>query len=312
MTEPLNVQRRTFPPGSEWLYAKLYTGSATADRVLRDAIAPLVEEVTGTGAVDRWFFIRYGDPDWHLRLRFHGEPQRLQAEVLPALQELAADLMEEGRIRRFQLDTYEQEVERYGGPAAMGLAEQLFHADSAAVLEIVELIERGDAGLDERWRLCLRGMDMLLAELGFDLEGRAGVLKSCREGFAREFRVEKGLKAQLGERFRKERASLAALLDPANDAESRLGPGLEALARRSEALRPVAAALRALEQVGRLTCPLADVAASALHMHANRLLRSAARAQELVLYDLLARLYQARLAAGRPARSSAAAEETTI
>jgi hypothetical protein len=33
--------RRTFPPGSEWLYAKLYTGTATADRVLREVIRPL-------------------------------------------------------------------------------------------------------------------------------------------------------------------------------------------------------------------------------------------------------------------------------
>ena len=29
----------------------------------------------GPGAADRWFFIRYGDPDWHLRLRLHGEPR---------------------------------------------------------------------------------------------------------------------------------------------------------------------------------------------------------------------------------------------
>src|SRR6202030_2223556 len=36
--------RRTFPPGSEWLFAKLYTGTATADRVLRDVLAPLVRE----------------------------------------------------------------------------------------------------------------------------------------------------------------------------------------------------------------------------------------------------------------------------
>jgi hypothetical protein len=32
------------------------------------------------------------------------------------------------------------------------------------------------------------------------------------------------------------------------------------------------------------------------HMHANRLLRGAHRAQELVLYDLLDRVYRSRLA----------------
>ena len=47
--------------------------------------------------------------------------------------------------------------------------------------------------------------------------------------------------------------------------------------------------------------PLAELAPSYLHMHANRLLRSAQRAQELVLYDFLARLEESRAArsAGR-------------
>ena len=63
---------RRFPPGSEWLYAKLYTGTATADRVLCEILRLLVEQMINTGAVDQWFFIRYGDPEWHLSLRFHG------------------------------------------------------------------------------------------------------------------------------------------------------------------------------------------------------------------------------------------------
>jgi hypothetical protein len=35
-------------------------------------------------------------------------------------------------------------------------------------------------------------------------------------------------------------------------------------------------------------------AASYLHLHANRLLRSAHHAQEVILYDFLARLYESR------------------
>jgi hypothetical protein len=55
--------------------------------------------------------------------------------------------------------------------------------------------------------------------------------------------------------------------------------------------------LRWLAQVGRLSTPISDLAASFAHMHVNRLLRSAHRAQELVLYELLDRAYSAR--AGR-------------
>src|SRR5262249_39737372 len=125
---------RSFPPGSAWLYAKLYTGPATADQVLRDVVRPVTAAALDSGAADRWFFVRYGDPDWHLRLRVHGRPTRLHGEVLPALQATAAPLLEDGRLWRVQLDTYEREVERYGGPGGVVLAERLFHADSEAVL----------------------------------------------------------------------------------------------------------------------------------------------------------------------------------
>jgi lantibiotic biosynthesis protein len=46
---------------------------------------------------------------------------------------------------------------------------------------------------------------------------------------------------------------------------------------------------------------MADLARSVAHMHVNRLLRSAHRAQELVLYELLDRAYSSR--AGRPSIS---------
>jgi hypothetical protein len=45
-----------------------------------------------------------------------------------------------------------------------------------------------------------------------------------------------------------------------------------------------------------LSAPLPELAPSYLHMYANRLLRSAHRAQELVVYDFLCRLYDARAA----------------
>jgi len=41
---------------------------------------------------------------------------------------------------------------------------------------------------------------------------------------------------------------------------------------------------------------LAELAMSFAHMHVNRLLRSAQRAQELVLYEMLDRLYASRAA----------------
>jgi thiopeptide-type bacteriocin biosynthesis protein len=278
------------------LYAKLYTGTAAADQLLRDVVKPLTEEVIESGAVESWFFVRYGDPDWHLRLRFKGSPERLHAEVLPALRSAAASLLEDGRVWRLQLDTYEREIERYGGLEGIDLAERLFHVDSEAVLEIIELLEPGDVGLDERWRLTLLGMDHVLENFGLDLATKHAVVEAARSRFAKEFRVDEWIGPRLGERFRLERSDLEVLLDLTEDADHPLAQGIEILQGRSRRWAPVIAELQACAQDGRLAMPLNDLAATHMHMHANRLLRAAQRAQELVIYDFLERLYASRLA----------------
>ncbi len=290
--------RRSFPPGSEWLYAKLYTGTATADGLLREVVTPVAREAMARGEADHWFFIRYGDPEWHLRVRFHGDPARLQSGVLPRLHAALDPMLADGRIWRVQLDTYERETERYGGPEGILLAERLFHVDSEAVVAILEMLE-GDEGADFRWRLALRGIDMLLGDLRFDPETRMRVMRGMREGFAREFGGGKGLRVQLDQRFRQEWRSLMPLLDPSGDAESELAPALEVLRRRSEQNAPIVEALRELERAGRLHPSLADIAPSYVHMHVNRIIRSAQRAHELVLYDFLYLLYESKAARER-------------
>lgn len=287
---------RSFPPGSEWIYAKIYAGPATIDHVLREAVRPVIDQVLSSAAADRWFFVRYGDPDWHLRLRFHGPPERLHSELQPALNAALAPLLERGQVWRVQYDTYEREVERYGGPAGIELAERLFQVDSEAALQLVELIERGDEGLAERWKLTFCGIDDLLDSLGFDLSARKTLMTKVRSDFAGEFKVDKQLIAQMGAKFRVEREELASLLDKRRAPESPLFAGLEVLRCRSAKLIEIGTALRECTHRRELSQTLENLAASYIHMHANRLLRSAHRAQELVIYDYLARMYHSKLA----------------
>ena len=294
---------RTFAPGSEWLYAKLFTGTATADAVLAELVRPLLDRGREVGAFDRWFFLRYADPGWHLRVRFHGDPARLTAEAVPLLHELAAPLLADGRVWRFELSTYERELERYGGGPGIELAELLFDADSDAVLAIVEQLDP-EAGADARWRLALRGCHLLLTDLGFDLAARLAVVRRLREAFGAEHRVDKPFEGKLGMRFRPERAALEALLAAPVGGGHELDSGFEALSARSERLRPIVDELRARDRAGELTIGLEQLAASFLHMHCNRLLRAGHRMQELVLYDLLLRLYESEAARRRASTRS--------
>ncbi|HZC29565.1 MAG TPA: thiopeptide-type bacteriocin biosynthesis protein, partial [Gaiellaceae bacterium] len=286
------VQRR-FSPGSEWLYAKLYTGNGTADRVLADVVEPVVEAALDTNAAERWFFVRYADPHFHVRLRVNGDPRRLVSEVLPLLHEQVELLLAGGAMWRLQLDTYERELRRYGGDDGIELSEELFWHDSEAVLGIVRMLW-GDEGLDARWRLALYGIDRLLDDFGLDLERKRVWVRGCRDGFAREFDVRRQTSRALGDRYRAERKALDELLDLEEGEDHPLAAGVQLLRERSWRLAPVIERLRAREE--RLCVSLDHLLWSYAHMHANRLLRGAHRAQELVLYDLLDRVYTSRLA----------------
>jgi thiopeptide-type bacteriocin biosynthesis protein len=126
------------------------------------------------------------------------------------------------------------------------------------------------------------------------------VLRGLATGFGREFGIEGQVRNAVRSRFRRERAALVRLLEPAEENDGglpeRSRAGLRILAERSARSMTPAAALRSFAGTRRLERPLEDIAGSLLHMHANRMFRSAARQQETVLYHFLERIYDARLA----------------
>ena len=285
--------QRSFAPGSSWLYAKLYCDPIAAERLLLALVAPLVE----LGAADRWFFVRYDDPEFHLRVRFRGAPDRLHDELLPALERGAGELLTSGDLWRLVLDTYEREVERYGGPQGIELAEELFWIDSEAVLGAAAMLAADTSG-ETRWLLAARSADMLLDDLGFDAAGKLAVCRQLRDGYFAEFHGDDRLRQSLGRRFRAARKALGAVLD------GRLGDGdgaeqaLTLLDRRAQRAAPVAAQLRRRSGEGKLMASLAELAMSFLHMNAKRFFSNAPRAHEMVIYDFLHRVYESRLARG--------------
>ncbi len=211
---------------------------------------------------------------------------------------------------KLQLDTYDPELHRYGGAHGVVLAERLFAADPSFALEMLGAL-RGEANQDQRWRITLRAVDALLDDLRLPLPGKLALLEHMREQFGREFGTSSLLEKQLGDRFRKERPRLDALFaltrDHADGTSVELR-ALELLALRSTRLAPVVDDLVAAIAAGSVLAKLDDLAASYIHMHVNRMTRSAARAHELVLYDFLSRIYRSQIALANTGPASGAAD----
>jgi thiopeptide-type bacteriocin biosynthesis protein len=123
---------RVHLPGEDWLFTKWYAEASAHDALLTEHLPALLAEVEDD--VDRWFFLRYQDPEPHLRLRFHGDPAALNGRVLPALSRVSRALVESGALRTTALDTYRPESDRYGGEALQEAAERFFRTDSLSAL----------------------------------------------------------------------------------------------------------------------------------------------------------------------------------
>lgn len=284
-----NVHRaeRFLPPDSGWQFLKIYGGASLLDELLIDKLAPLLSSLSAERTIERWFFIRYADPEPHLRLRFQAPNHALCLELNRVLGSLLVDR----RLWKIQFDTYQREIERYGGLAGTMASEEVFCADSEAVLGILQTLE-GDNGLDSRWKIALLGIDTLLTDCEFGLDKRLRLMDRLRKSFDKEFNVSAPARQKLSERFRRERPELHAMLfREAGGRNADYEIARRAFARRSVRTRVAITSLLALEQRGELASNFVDIVGSYIHMHVNRLIRSSPRAHELVLYDFLYRLY---------------------
>ena len=299
---PQPVQRE-FALGSEWFYTKLYCGQKVANRLLIELVKPLTEALHATGLIDRWFFIRYADPDNHLRIRLHLPDTGRIGELIHTVNEFLEPFVAAGYVWRTQTDTYCRELERYG-PHTIGAAEALFCADSA---HAVALFEHSAADPDPdttHWLWGLRLIDSLLDAFAYSLDQKIGLLRHSKEAFAQEFRLDKELKVQLDTKYRLHRSAIQQVLRRADGAAPTADEPVGLLAyHRTAPVRQAARQLLQLAQHGQLAVPLDQLLGSYIHMLLNRLISGQARLHELVIYDFLHRHYLSEQVRGKAAIS---------
>ena len=271
--------QREFAIGSEWLYYRLYCGQLVADRVLCEAIEPLVAELRERGLIDQWFFIRYADPDNHLRVRWHLPDAGRVGEVVRLVGQYLQPFSAAGAVWKIQADTYRRELERYG-PRSIELAEALFCQQSDALLDMMTEAAQ-EPELAESWLWGVRAIDELLTAFDYSLVGKHDLLRQMRDSFAHEFRLDQALKTQLDAKYRAARPAIQQALSTAPD--SRPAP---------TALALIAQQINALDAEGQLEVPKDQLMSSYIHMLLNRLIPADARLHELVLYDFMFRHYQ--------------------
>lgn len=127
------AQQGLFLPGGPWLSLAIQSPQSTQDMVLA-RISNVAADTTGLW--DRWFWLRYATDALgeHLRVRFHGTAADLGGKLLPTLNECCGQLLAERLAGGLTIESYDQEIERYGGVGAIEAAEEAFYRDAELVL----------------------------------------------------------------------------------------------------------------------------------------------------------------------------------
>lgn len=283
--------QRTFTIGDDWLYFKIFSGIKTADSLLSEVISPVTQKLLAENKISKWFFIRYSDPKFHLRVRFLQCSSACTNDIIAAINTGLQPFIATGLSWKIQTDTYQREIERYG-VKTIEPAESLFFHDSEMITKMLALIE-GDEGEIIRWLFALRATDELLNDFHYNLNQKNDLLNILQENFGKEFNMNKQLEIQLGDKFRKERNAISEVLDRSKDSESEMLPIFELLNQKSLSILPIVNSILDTIQESENTIRLNDLLPSYIHMMLNRIFRSNQRLHELVIYSLLHRYYRA-------------------
>lgn len=278
--------KRTFILGDTWLYYKLYCGARTSDVILTETIKPLVNQLLKDQLISKWFFIRYNDPEFHIRIRFHLNDVKKIGEILLAVKSALQLYVDDDIIYKIQTDNYQREIERYGSNT-MEVAETLFYSESTMLLKAIDAIEDDDL----YFLFILKAIDQLLNNFGYRIKEKLDLATINRDAYKREFSADRTLNKQLDKKYRDLKGALVEFLETTNTPSEY--EYLEQILKEKEAqTSAVIKKILKYKKEGLLELPLPDLLSSYIHMLVNRAFRTKQRFYELVSYDFLTRYYK--------------------
>jgi thiopeptide-type bacteriocin biosynthesis protein len=292
----MKTVQRTFMPGSKCVYLKIYTGVKTADGILTRDISSIITNLYKNNWIEKWFFIRYADPDFHLRIRVFVTEGTYSGEVIHSFHNRLKRLEKAGLIWKIQLDTYNRELERYGNNL-MKEAETRFYIDSeCAIKKMKKLNEKEES---YRWMIALYAIDQLLSDFSVDIATKQQWMERLSLAFRAEFGFDMYNSKQFNVKYREHKATIEKVLNNRIESDDFNALRLP-VQKRSEKLQPLISQIQfKLSKKKIPDISLESLLSSYIHMLLNRLFRSKNRQHEMVLYDFLNRYYKSEIAKGK-------------
>ncbi|MCL1665435.1 lantibiotic dehydratase [Elizabethkingia ursingii] len=275
-----NVQR-TFIPGDEWVYFKIYIGQNSGEKFLLNTLPRIIEDLKECNIITSWFFIRYNDPLAHIRLRFH---LLSEGEISILLQKLNTALklyVDQSVVSKVEISTYEREIERYEGEYIY-LSERIFFYDSELVLKLKGICQE----IHNEWLYSLKCIDGYFDLFSFRLDEKLPIIENLFSSFHDEFNSNSKVRKQLDLKFRKYSKDLEMTFSSVNSTD-----------RGHQIIHTWLSTCSTQfgDQISSMAKDTAiNLVTSFIHMHVNRMVKARQRRHEFVFYALLFKYYKSR------------------
>ena len=292
--------------GGEWAFFRTYCNPSATHAVLRRVRASFAQFALLAETELLWFFVRYSEPEYHLRIRVKCSPRALWETVAVGIQDCIEALVSDKVLIRYDLASYEPEFSRYGGERGVALAERVFHLDSEFVVDMFG--RSGIADGDPSDAMMMIGLDALLSAMVPAATDRILLLQSWSTSLTGVASTNDWFEPDLRRRLRLARPELDQFLSITDAAHSAIIPPettqvsfQQAVANRFEHLTIALAGLRSTLGRDASNVAVNEFAMSVGHMYMNRVSGRASAGAEREVVRLLQRALMAREArAGRP------------
>ena len=254
---------RTFILGDEWIYFKIYGMTKRKEDFLCYHLNSLCRELINEDYIEKFFFIRYFDPEFHIRVRFKIKDKNKLGPILEKINKWGHSLIEEGLTKKIVFDSYYRELERYGGIKLIEEAENIFYKDSIYDMELIKEQKVGNIKLHQD-KVMILNIINIMTEMGMDFN-------SQKELFYKYFDKERYRKD-----FQKDRRELMKLANNSNNwnnlREIEGGQALYNLfSLTKNELKIFYKKMLELESAGELANNRDEIILSIIHMHCNRM-----------------------------------------
>ncbi|WP_193768918.1 lantibiotic dehydratase [Metasolibacillus meyeri] len=184
-------------PFSEWIYIKLYCPENRQEELLGEHLLKFIHK---NDWFEQFFYMRYKDPKFHIRLRF--KVPLVDKEKLDKVKEWINQLQEIGIISNCIIDTYDPEIERYGGPELINYAENLFYYDSLLSLELINRKQNQTLSISKD-HLSIINISNYMHSFGLDYQEQLAFLSKTLDykKYLKEFRENKNSLVNIFEKY---------------------------------------------------------------------------------------------------------------